>query len=410
MLIATLPHEHVPTLPLPSVTASESMRVWPSCHPLRRTLRRVYADDLLTPWSEQTMSLLPPVTLFDAHTHIGVNDPDGFKCTSAELLETLAPSGSRAVVFPMHEPGGYPPANDHVIAAAAASDGRLVAFCRVDPRADPVTEIRRCVAAGARGIKLHPRAELFDLDEPAVRAIVAYADEEHLPILLHAGRGIPALGAHVLEFAREFPRARFILAHCAVCDLAWIWQRIHEYPNVFFDTAWFSAADQLAVYSHIPPGQILFATDIPFGTPQMMAIASLRPALQAGLTPAQLESVAGGQIERIVAREETIDFGPAVGDGRIRRDPLLARAEYFLEAAFGVAIAGGDDAEMIDLARLATLVGDEAPQAPIAGAIRELLTLALTIPLGESLTERFAHIHLLVSAAAMAATPDVPVT
>ena len=370
----------------------------------------MYADDLLMPWSEQTLALLPPVTLFDAHTHIGVNDPDGFKCTAEDLLATLAPTGSRAVVFPMQEPGGYRDANDHVLATAAASDGRLVAFCRVSPHDEPLTEIRRCVAAGARGIKLHPRAELFDLDEPVLREIVALADEEHLPILIHAGRGIPALGAHVLEFAREFPRARFILAHCAVCDLAWIWQRLHEYPNVFIDTAWFSAADQLAVYSHVPPGQILYATDIPFGTPQLCVIASLRPALQAGLTPAQLQSVAGGQLERIVAREEAVDLGPAVGDGRIRRDPLLARVEYFAEAAFGAAIGGADDAEMIDLARLATLVGDDAPQAPLCAAIRELLALALTIPLGDSLTERFAHIHLLVTAAAIAATPDVPVT
>ena len=370
----------------------------------------MYVDHLLTPLSDQTMTMLPPVTLFDAHTHIGANDPDGFKCTTEQLLETLAPTGSRAVAFPMHEPDGYPAANDHVIAAAAASDGQLEAFCRVDPRAgDPVAEIRRCLAAGACGIKLHPRAERFNLDEPAVRQIVALAHEERLPILLHAGRGIPALGAHVLEFAVEFPRARFILAHCAVSDLAWIWQRIYEYPNVFFDTAWFSATDQLAVYSHIPPGQILYATDIPFGTPQLTVIGSLRCALQAGLTPAQLQSVAGEQLERIVAREDTRDFGPAVGDGRIRRDPLLARVEYFAEAAFVTAIAGGDTSEFIDLARLACLVGDSAPQAPLCDAIRELLALAMTIPMGESLTERFAHIHLLVSAAAIAATPDVAV-
>ncbi len=376
-----------------------------------RRLPAVYADDLLMPWFEQTMKLLPPATLFDAHTHIGVNDPDGFKCTAEELLDTLAPAGARAVVFPMQEPDGYAAANDHVLAAAAASDDRLVAFCRVDPRAgdDPVCEVRRCLAAGARGIKLHPRAERFGLDEPVVRELVALADEERLPILLHAGRGIPALGAHVIEYAHEFPRARFILAHCAVSDLAWIWQRIHEYPNVFFDTSWFSATDQLAVYSHIPPGQILLATDIPFGTPQLAVIGSLRCALQAGLTAAQLESVMGGQIARIVAREETPDLGPAVGDGRIRRDPLLARVEYFANGAFATAIAGGDDAEFIDLARLASLVGESAPQAALAESIRELLALALTMPMGASLTERFAHIHLLVTAAAIAATPDVPV-
>jgi len=63
---------------------------------------------------------------------------------------------------------------------------------------------------------------------------------------------------------------------------------------------------------------------------------------------------------------------------------------------------------MIDLARLATLVGDDAPQAPLCEAIRELLALALAMPLGEQMTDRFTHIHLLVSAAAIAATPDVP--
>jgi len=159
----------------------------------------VYADDLLAPWYEQMLALTGPVTFFDAHTHFGVNDPDTFTCTAEELLAALTPTDSRAVVFPMHEPAGYPPANDHVVAAAAASDGRLVAFCRVDPRAGPVAEIRRCLRAGARGIKLHPRAEQFDLDEPGVREIVAEAHAERLPILIHAGRGIPALGAHVLE-------------------------------------------------------------------------------------------------------------------------------------------------------------------------------------------------------------------
>src|SRR5919112_6890963 len=54
-------------------------------------LALVYSDELLASWWEQTMGLLPPVQLFDAHTHIGVHDPDGFKCTAEELLATLAP-------------------------------------------------------------------------------------------------------------------------------------------------------------------------------------------------------------------------------------------------------------------------------------------------------------------------------
>jgi len=309
----------------------------------------------------------------------------------------------------MHEPAGYPPANDLVLAAAAASGGRLVAFCRVDPRRDAVAEVRRCLAAGAHGIKLHPRAEGFAMDEPAVREIAAVADAERLPILLHAGRGIPALGRHVLELAGEFPRARFILAHAGVCDLAWIWQRLAEHPNVFFDTAWFSAPDQLALFAHVPPARILYATDIPFGTPPQTIVATFRSALQAGLDEEALVSVAGGQLERILAREDALELGPAPGPELVRSDPLLARVGHFLTCAFATALAGGDAAEFSDLARLACEVGDSVPQAAHCRSIVELIDLALQQPAGETLTERFAPIHLLIAAAAIAATPDVPV-
>jgi len=368
----------------------------------------VYADEQLTALWEQTQSLAP-VPLFDAHTHIGVDDPDGFQCTAEELLATLAPTGSRAAVFPMHEPAGYPAANDHVIATALQSDGVLVPFCRVDPRADATCEVRRCVDLGARGIKLHPRAEQFEMLEPGVREIVEVAEEFHLPILIHAGRGIPALGAHVLEYATEFPRARFILAHAGVCDLAWIWRGIAEHPNVFFDTAWWSAADQLALFSLVPPGQILYGTDIPFGTPQQTVIGTFRAALQAGLTVEQLESVASGQLERIIAGEETLDLGPAPSPHGTRADPLLARANHFLVAAFATTLAGGSPLEFLDLARLACLAGEGAPQAAHCTAILELIDKALAIPLGESLPDRLAHIHLVVTASTIAATPDVPV-
>ena len=59
---------------------------------------------------------------FDAHTHIGQNDPDGRTATAEEILDGLDAAGhQRALVFAMHEPGGYGAANDAVLAAAVAS-------------------------------------------------------------------------------------------------------------------------------------------------------------------------------------------------------------------------------------------------------------------------------------------------
>ena len=108
----------------------------------------------------------------------------------------------------MAEPDGYRAANDFVLAAAAESDGVLTPFCRVNPHDGAVAEATRALDAGARGIKLHPRAEGFTLAEPAVAELFALANERRLPILIHAGRGIPALGRDSVELATRQSRTR----------------------------------------------------------------------------------------------------------------------------------------------------------------------------------------------------------
>ncbi len=89
---------------------------------------------LIAPWTETMLAQVPGIELFDVHTHVGQNDPDGMKQTPQELEATIELAGARgAFVFPMHEPDGYPKANDFVIDAAEQSGGRLIAFCRVNP-------------------------------------------------------------------------------------------------------------------------------------------------------------------------------------------------------------------------------------------------------------------------------------
>jgi len=91
-------------------------------------------DDAFRPWLDRLLEETGPLELYDAHTHVGQNDPDGFKQTPEELVAGLAEADARGVVFPMHEPEGYREANDTVVAAAAAHPDRLVAFCRVNPQ------------------------------------------------------------------------------------------------------------------------------------------------------------------------------------------------------------------------------------------------------------------------------------
>ena len=370
----------------------------------------MYPDGGILPWLERLREEVPGVQMLDAHTHLGSNDPDGYSCASAELIAALERIDARAIVFPMQEPDGYPPANDMILEEAAAADGRLIPFCRLNPHEDAVAEARRCLKAGARGIKLHPRAERFTLDHPSLRDVFALADENGVPVLCHAGRGIAALGRHAADACGRYPGMRLILAHAGISDLAWIWRAAGDHPNLFFDTAWWSPADLQALFALVPPGQILMASDAPYATPAYGATMAMRHALQIGLDHDQVRAVVGGQAARLVAREEPLDLGPARGPERIPRDPLLERVHAYLLNAIGQMFNGLDAGETLALAQLACEVGDDAPQAPVCrlilGLIEEQSRYRPDDDSGRP--RRFTPgLQLIVAAAGLARTPDV---
>jgi uncharacterized protein len=365
----------------------------------------------MLPWLERLREEVPGIEPVDAHTHIGFNDPDGYSCSSRELTDALGRIDAHAFVFPMHEPDGYSAANDMVIEEAEASDGRLFPFARLNPHDDAIGEVERALARGARGIKLHPRAEQFTLDHPGLRPVFALADERRLPVLVHAGRGIPALGRHSVEATGSHPGMRLILAHAGISDLAWIWRETPDHPNLFFDTSWWSPSDVQALFALVPPGQILMASDAPYGSPIWATVMSARNALQVGLDADQTRGVLGGQAMRLVNGEEPLDLGPAPGVQRLSRDPLLDRVYSFLMSALGQMFQGVEPAETLALVRLACDVGDDAPQAPVCRWVLELLDQRERYsPEGDGRPARFAPgLHFAVAAIGIVRTPDIPV-
>jgi uncharacterized protein len=369
----------------------------------------VVDDTGLLPWLDRMREEVPDLYLLDAHTHIGSNDPDEYRCTREELVERLERIDAQAIVFPMHEPNGYPPANDMVIAESEASGGRLFPFCRLDPAERPLEEARRALDAGARGIKLHPRAEGFTLHHPELQPVFELAHERRLPVLCHAGRGIPALGRHSIETCSRYPGLRLILAHAGISDLSWIWREAADHPNLFFDTAWWSPSDVQALFALVRPGQILMASDAPYATPAWGATMALRHGLQVGLSPDNLRELVGGQARRLLEGEEPLDLGPPAGIESLSRDPLLERVYSFLISAIGQMFNGVDPQEALALARLACDVGSDAPHGPVYESIVSVLDArAAYDSSGDGRPRRFAPgVHLIVFAAALARTPDV---
>jgi uncharacterized protein len=336
-------------------------------------------DSRLAPVYADGREVLDGAAWFDAHTHIGHNDPDGRTATAEEIIAGLDQAGhQRALVFPMHEPDGYAPANDMVIAAAAASGGRLMPLARVSPHhEDALAEARRALDAGARGCKLHPRSDEFELPHPAVEQIVALAAEGRMPVLFHAGRGIPHLGEAIVDYARRYPGARLILAHAGISDLSWIARDAEELPNLFFDTAWWLVADHLQLFATIPPARILYASDMPYGPGLSTAFIFQRVARAVGLGPDAMRAIAGGQLARLMAGEEPVDLGPAPGPEAV--GPRVIEAERvvsYCASAVQLAFRGIDPSESLGLARLACRTGRHDEIGGLLHYVDRLLEIA----------------------------------
>src|SRR3954468_18930110 len=316
-----------------------------------------YDDCLVEPYEHALSIAGTPLDFFDAHTHLGENDPDGRKATAEEIIGGRARAGPRrALIFARHEPAGYADANTAAIDAARASDGRLIALARINPHdgEEGVRGAEEAPRAAAVGFKLHPRSDAFDLPHPIVERVVALADEHRAPVLFHAGRGFPGLGEDVAHLAARYPGARLILAHAGISDLGHLGEVAAEAPNLFFDTSWWQISDLLTLYASVPPGRILYASDMPYGNARSSAVLFLRCALAVGAGADELRLMAGEQTARVVAGEDPVDLGPAPGEGMLgHRDLTAERGLVYIAGAIQAAFRGIDPREPISLARLA---------------------------------------------------------
>jgi predicted TIM-barrel fold metal-dependent hydrolase len=276
-------------------------------------------DELLRRHLDETMALRPAgLRVWDAHTHLGV-DEDGFTLSPEELLATMRSQGiERSNTFPLNDPDrhpGYRVPNDRVMRWAAESDGALVPFCRLDLTEDPIAEAERCLDAGARGIKLHPRAQAFDFGEAALNPVFQVAAERRVPILIHAGRGLPAIADDLRRLVENHPDAQLILAHAAIADLEHIARTLNDHRNVLYDTSVWSGTDLRTLLASASPEQVVFASDLPYGMPATAQLALSLGLRRAGASDEQTRAMFWGNAERAARGEPAPSLSP----------PLFAR-------------------------------------------------------------------------------------
>jgi uncharacterized protein len=296
------------------------------------------AQALISSYDEELSRLLPAdAEIFDAHLHLG-HDIDGTSGQYEELERIMDAYGiSRAFMFCMDEPDREPAfraPNDRTLRDAERSGGRLVPFVRLDLTAEgPIDEAIRCLDRGARGIKLHPRAQRFTLNDDRLAPVFELAAERRVPILIHGGRGLPPIADHLSRLTERYPQAQLIIAHAGIADMAALAGLFAGRTGVFFDTSVWSPVDLLDFFHQVPPEQILYASDYPYGRQPQSLLISLRTAVTAGLNEAQLRDMLAGNASRIANGEEPLEPTKPIGDGEFRQSMALARIHQYLSMA-----------------------------------------------------------------------------
>ncbi|HYY75380.1 MAG TPA: amidohydrolase family protein [Gaiellaceae bacterium] len=377
------------------------------------------ARGLVALYDEELARLIPAgAELFDAHVHVG-RDIDGFTAPYEALVAFLGRYGvRRAFAFCMDEPDREPAfraPNDRTLEAAERSDGLLVPFVRLDLGEEPIEEARRCLDRGARGIKLHPRAQRFLLNDERLAPVFELAAERRVPILIHGGRGLPPIADHLRRLVEAYPEAQLIIAHAGIADLAALSECFAGRAGVFFDTSVWSPIDLLDMFARVSPEQVLYASDFPYGQQPGSLLLSLRTARLAGLDDEEIRNLLARSAARIADGQPPLEPTAPKGRRTLEQTLTFARIHHYL--AMATPLLWTRQADTIGVLGLALNAcaerdGEVEQRERIAELVATARELWRTVPEAEDDTDRvelsrytFRLIHL---ADILTMTADAP--
>jgi predicted TIM-barrel fold metal-dependent hydrolase len=294
------------------------------------------AQELMAQWDDELRRELPDgAEIFDAHTHLGT-DIDGMVGVYDDLERGMAKYGiSRCFLFCLDEPDRHPgfrAGNDRTLEFARRSGGKLIPFVRLDMNEGPIEEAKRCLDLGARGIKLHPRAQKFLLNDERLAPVFELAAERKVPILIHGGRGLPPIADDLAHLVDRYD-AQLIVAHAGIADLAALADRLGGKARVFFDTSVWSPLDLLGLYRLVGPEQVVYASDYPYGQQPASLLIAVRTARLAGFDEEQVRDVLARNANRIADGDPPREPSAPKGIDTFQQPMTFARIHQYLSMA-----------------------------------------------------------------------------
>jgi uncharacterized protein len=218
--------------------------------------------------------------IFDIHTHPIWHQTGADESTVANLISSCRALGITGVNilgdvsrhgFSQDE-AQIREINDDSIQLAARHPDFFTFFCYLNPTLGERAvrqEVERCVAAGARGIKLECANNAAD---PCMRHVAKAARAFGLVVLQHSwsmdthdkSRGIQTDPEHTALFARRHPDVKVIMAHLVGCGYRGV-LAVKGLPNVWVDTSGGYPEAGIIEYAveHLGPDRVLYGSDLP---------------------------------------------------------------------------------------------------------------------------------------------------
>ncbi len=209
--------------------------------------------------------------------------------------------------------------NIWTLETAKNSEGKLIPLVSFHPEmAGTLTEhLENYIKLGAKGIKLHPMAQGFDVRDERLDSLLKTCNEKHFTILIHCGR---VSNARLNEFSdfecilpviQKYPELPIILAHMADGNVERCLEVSKKYNNVYFDTSivitgypeimdvnepsWPDDKEVISIINEIGAEKVVFGSDFPWGSP----IHDLVRIMNFNLDNSQKELIFSGNAKRL---------------------------------------------------------------------------------------------------------------
>ncbi len=133
----------------------------------------------------------------------------------------------------------------------------------VRPGHPPVADVRRRLAAGAVGLKLHPSWDGFRADDRRLDVYLRRAGEAGRPVAIHSAAG-DADPKYIRRLAERFPAVPVLLYHTYLGlpeGRRRAARHAREQPNLYLETSWCSCDEVRRLVDEVGPDRVLFGSD-----------------------------------------------------------------------------------------------------------------------------------------------------